>query len=259
MFSSLTGLFGKNTPKANSEEKGNVSVRSPDDIKDLEKLISVGPVTLVLVHADWCGPCQMYKPIWKELENVPGRTANMAMVHHDMVEHSSMLNKAKIPGYPTVLKVYPDGAVEKYSGNTNAMPNIRDKVNMTKELTTPGTAFAASLNTRRNMNNTRVAVHNTLQPGQGLTVGATNAPKLGVLPMAMKGGRRAMRGGSLFAALSQALVQAGPSVLLLGATQLLPPKKGTGSSMRLTRKSARGSSRSRSSRSGRSRRTRNRR
>lgn len=256
MFSSLTGLFGKNTPKANSEEKGNVSVRSPDDIKDLENLISVGPVTFVLVHADWCGPCQMYKPTWKELENVPGRTANMAMVHHDMVEHSSMLNKAKIPGYPTVLKVYPDGTVEKYNGNTNAVPNIRDKVNMTKELTTPGTAFAASLNTRRNMNNSRVAVHNSLQPGQGLTIGATNAPKLGLLPMAMKGGRRAvrpMRGGSLFAALSQALVQAGPSVLLLGATQLLPPKKGTGSSMRLTRKSASRSG-SRSGRSGRSRR-----
>jgi len=238
MLSSIQGLFGKNT-RPTKEESANISVRSPDDLKDLEKLISVGPVTFILVHADWCGPCQMYKPTWKELENVPGRTANMAMVHHDMVDHSPMLKKAKIPGYPTVLKVYPNGTIEKYEGNTNAVPNIRDKSTMTKELTTktPGTTFAASLNTRRNLNNTKVAVHNTLQPGKGLTIGATNAPRIN-LPIMTGGGR--MRGGSLYAALTQALAQAGPSVLLLGATQLLPPKKGTGSSARLTRKASRG-------------------
>jgi len=239
MLSSIQGLFGKNSRPAKAES-ANISVRSPDDLKDLEKLISVGPVTFILVHADWCGPCQMYKPTWAELENVPGRTANMAMVHHDMVDHSPLLKKAKIPGYPTVLKVFPNGTIEKYEGNTNAVPNIRDKSTMTKELTTmpPGTEFAASLNTRRNLNNTKVAVHNTLQPSKGLTIGATAAPRMGP-----------MRGGSLYAALTQALMQAGPSVLLLGATQLLPPKKGTGSNARLTRKARRGGGRRRKTRS----------
>ena len=134
MLSSIQGLFGKNDSPAEAES-ANISVRSPDDVKDLEKQISVGPVTFILVHADWCGPCQMYKPTWKELENIPGRTANMAMVHHDMVEHSPLLKNAKIPGYPTVLKVFPNGTIEKYKGNTNAMPNIRDKSTMTQELT----------------------------------------------------------------------------------------------------------------------------
>ena len=110
----------------------------------------------------------------------------------------------------------------------------------------PGTAFAASLNTRRNLNNTKVAVHNTLQPGKGLTIGATDAPRIN-LPVMTGGGP--MRGGCLYAALTQALMQAGPTVLLLGATQLLPPKKGTGSSVRLTRKSKRGGGRRRKTRS----------
>jgi thiol-disulfide isomerase/thioredoxin len=103
-------------------------------------MIKVGPVTFVLVHADWCGPCQNYKPLWGDLEKAPGRNANMAMVHHDMVENSPTLKKAKIPGYPSVLKVHSNGHIEEYkeeSKKTNAMPNIRDMEAMIKELTSP--------------------------------------------------------------------------------------------------------------------------
>jgi thiol-disulfide isomerase/thioredoxin len=229
MLSSIQGLFGKkNEPNRSNtaEEKANVSVRSPEELGNLDKLVSIGPVTFILVHADWCGPCQNYKPFWKELEKVPGRTANMAMVHHDMVERSPLLKKANIPGYPTVLKVYPSGRIEQYKGNTNAMPDIRDKKNMTKELTNPpGTAYAVSLNTRRNLNNTRVTVHNTLKPSKSLTIGATGAPAISP-----------MKGGNLYAALTRALLQAGPASLLFAASQHLPPKKGTGSTKRLTRK-----------------------
>jgi thiol-disulfide isomerase/thioredoxin len=146
MLSSLQGLFGKSNSSvaqpvsalpASTNNKGDISVRTPDEIEDLEKAIKVGPVIFVFVHADWCGHCQTYKPIWQELENAPGRQANMAMIHHDMVEKSPTLKNAKIPGYPTVLKVYPDGRIEDYDekgSKTNAVPNIRDKMNMLKQL-----------------------------------------------------------------------------------------------------------------------------
>jgi len=135
-------MFGSMFPKKDtlnttSDTKGNVSVRSPEELKQLEKMITTGPVTFVFVHADWCGHCQTYKPIWDELLNVPGR-ANMGMIHHDMVEKSSILKDAKIPGYPTVLKVYPNGRIENYKGEndemTNAVPNMRNAESMKKEL-----------------------------------------------------------------------------------------------------------------------------
>ena len=146
MFSFFTGKKNGAPANVNTANKAadatpnpNISVRSPEEVKDLESLIKTGPVTLVLVHADWCGHCQTYKPMWSELENVPGRTANMAMIHHDMVEKSPTLKKAKIPGYPTVLKVYQNGHIEEYKGEekgkTNAVPNMRDMSTMTKEVT----------------------------------------------------------------------------------------------------------------------------
>ena len=132
-------MFGdmfKTKPIDGSQE--NVSVRSPDQIEQLEHLIRTGPVTYVFVHADWCGHCQTYKPIWNELLGAPGRNAQMGMIHHDMVEKSPMLKQAKIPGYPTVLKVFPNGHIEKYKDSnnsmTNAVPNMRDVEIMKKEI-----------------------------------------------------------------------------------------------------------------------------
>lgn len=133
MFSAFQNLFGKNKNETNS-------VRSPDDIDAFNSLVKKGPKMLVLVHADWCGPCQNYKPTWKELESTPGRIANMAMVHHDMVENIDLLKKANIPGYPSVLKLFPDGRIEEYKDNskksTNSLPHMRDVGSMVTELRT---------------------------------------------------------------------------------------------------------------------------
>jgi len=133
MFSAFQNLFGKNKNETNS-------VRSPDDIDAFNSLVKKGPKMLVLIHADWCGPCQNYKPTWKELESTPGRIANMAMVHHDMVENIDLLKKANIPGYPSVLKLFPDGRIEEYKDNskksTNSLPHMRDVGSMVTELRT---------------------------------------------------------------------------------------------------------------------------
>ena len=134
----FSGMFQKKSKSDEELAKSNISVRSPEELEQLEKMIHVGPVTFVFVHADWCGHCQTYKPIWNELLNIPGRSANMGMIHHDMVEKSPVLKNAKIPGYPTVLKVFPNGHIETYKGQneemTNAVPNMRDAESMKKEI-----------------------------------------------------------------------------------------------------------------------------
>jgi len=148
MLSALTSMFDK---KKDTKSNNVISVRSPDELEELNDVISKGPVAYVFVHADWCGHCQTYKPIWDELSNIPGRTANMAMIHHDMVEKSPVLKDAKIPGYPSVLKVYPNKHIEAYKNetneSTNGMPNIRDLENMKKQILSAVTVTATASNT----------------------------------------------------------------------------------------------------------------
>ena len=174
MLSAISNMFGKKDKSPEELSNNSISVRSPDEVESLEKIITKGPVTYIFVHADWCGHCQTYKPLWNELTNIPGRTANMGMIHHDMVEKSRILKKAKIPGYPTVLKVFPNSHIEIYKGqnneDTNAIPNMRDLKIMKKEiLSTPTSRFFNLLD----MNNKRKAsLHNTGIPVSNTRNGA---------------------------------------------------------------------------------------
>ena len=150
MLSSLAGLFKRQGQNQQFDESSNLSVRSPDEVPKLEKLIRGGPITYVFVHADWCGHCQTYKPIWQSLLDIPGRKVSMGMIHHDMVERSALLKDAKIPGFPTVLKVFSNGHIEQYKGEdnkqTNAVPKMRDLEAMRNEIMTASRQIPTSPN-----------------------------------------------------------------------------------------------------------------
>ena len=105
-----------------------VDVRSRRDVAGLENIIKGGPITIVLIYADWCGHCTRFKEnVWsKLLEN--SHNAKLASIHHDQLENTS-LKDAKIKGYPSVLVVGKDGKPAVFKGPageedpTNAMPN----------------------------------------------------------------------------------------------------------------------------------------
>ena len=117
----------------------SIDVRSKEQVSVLQDLLKNGHPTIILIYADWCGHCHRYMPTWADLEKTPGRTANMAKVHHDMQDAVPEIAKADIQGYPSVIKVNPDGTLESYttpeSGEkTNAMPAMRDMPTMKAEV-----------------------------------------------------------------------------------------------------------------------------
>jgi thiol-disulfide isomerase/thioredoxin len=145
-----------------------IDVRKESQIPALEAMIVAGPTTFILIHADWCGHCQHYKPTWNDFEKTPGRTANIASIHYDMMEKVPAIANAKIQGYPSVIKVEPNGNIEEYKvpgsqETTNALPEMRDVDTMKREMTAPLTPTGPmgptgpKNNTRKNVrkNNTR--------------------------------------------------------------------------------------------------------
>lgn len=111
-----------------------VDIRDENQLKELDKRIKIGPVTLVLVYADWCGHCQRFKPMMEQLENIPGRTIQTARIRDDMFPKSS-ISSAKIEGYPTLMLVEKSGKVASFKNEngevTNAIPDHANMENMT--------------------------------------------------------------------------------------------------------------------------------
>jgi len=113
-------------PRKRSTKIGALDVRSQNEVSDLEKMISIGPLTLVLVYADWCGHCHNFKEkMWNEVSTIPNKSVNTASVHYDMLDKTSLAN-SKIEGYPSLLLVgtdkKPADFVEEDGTKTNAMP-----------------------------------------------------------------------------------------------------------------------------------------
>ncbi len=107
-----------------------VDVRSPEDVSQFEKILARGPITIVLVYADWCGHCVRYKEnIWSKLLANPNRKLNLASVHYDQLENTSQ-KQAAIKGYPSVLIVGSDKKAATFPDNgtakkTNAFPKAQ--------------------------------------------------------------------------------------------------------------------------------------
>ena len=88
-----------------------LDVHSKEDIAKAIQQIMKGPVTVLLVYADWCGHCHEMMPHWDAAAKSPGRTVpaiklnekntesfNSALRHVNQNESS-----IHVSGYPTVL------------------------------------------------------------------------------------------------------------------------------------------------------------
>ncbi len=100
--------------KGKAKPKKPLDVRSPRALKDLEERIREGPVTLVLIYADWCGHCHQLMPHWDKAAASPNRSVQAVKVNEKMVSHmnamvNQSINQAAAPidvsAYPTIIMV----------------------------------------------------------------------------------------------------------------------------------------------------------
>ena len=107
-----------------------VDVRSEKEIGEFEMTLHTGPITIVLVYADWCGHCQNYKKDvwsnivdWRKEQAENGIPMNqLASVHYDQLPNTSQKN-VNLDGYPSVLVVGNDKKAATFPEGKNALPS----------------------------------------------------------------------------------------------------------------------------------------
>lgn len=77
------------------------------------ELKETGDLTIVDFYAPWCGPCQMFLPVFDEYsENNP----EIKMIKIDIDQEQDLTNDNKVLGVPTII-AYKDGVeVDRFSG-----------------------------------------------------------------------------------------------------------------------------------------------
>jgi len=88
-----------------------LDIHSKEDIAKAIKQIMKGPVTILLVYADWCGHCHDLMPHWDAAANSPNRTVpSMKLNEKNTESFNSALQSLNqnqssihVSAYPTVL------------------------------------------------------------------------------------------------------------------------------------------------------------
>lgn len=116
-----------------------IDVTKLEQVSKLVEHIKNNVVTLVLIYADWCGHCGVFKNgIWKKLAGLKNRKMAMALINESVLKDTPF-SDLKIDGYPTTTLIGKDMkpvTIKNENGeDSNALPNHRDEEQMSGMVT----------------------------------------------------------------------------------------------------------------------------
>ena len=116
-----------------------LDVRSDKVIGEFKKRITQGPLTIIMVYADWCGHCHTMKPHFDTAANNKGRSIQAVKVQDVMLPAvNAAINKGinksakpiNVEGYPSIVMVDKQGNVVtdvEPIKNTKTMINVMNQ------------------------------------------------------------------------------------------------------------------------------------
>lgn len=148
----------KSLSKALSAMMSPLDVRSPSMLKEMEKRIRKGPITFVLIYADWCGHCHELMPHWDKATQSPQRSVQAVKVNEKMLSDvNTMVNQSinqqappiDVSGYPTIIMV------DNKGNQIKDVNPVKDSVVLTRAMNEAGSlavdAGIASPSASRNL------------------------------------------------------------------------------------------------------------
>lgn len=198
-----------------------IDVRSMSQLKGMWDRIASGPITFVLIYADWCGHCHRFKPEFDAAASMPGRSVNVVSVNDEMFpavqktieQNSGKPSSMKVEGYPTVLLVDKEG---KTISNMNTIPDKNKIATAMKE--------SGKIKSEKPMT---IRENITEEMSESLPRVRTSEPPMGNDMVIEEENKtiKEQKGGSLYASMGAAAYQIAPATLLMGISSLM--KKGS--------------------------------
>jgi len=118
-----------------------LDVRSTKSLSELKKRILKGPLTIVLVYADWCSHCHHIMPHWDEAVKSHNRSIQAVKVNETMLDQvNNRVNKSinqsvkplEVDGYPTIIMV------DKRANKVTNIEPVKDTETLTKVMEQSG-------------------------------------------------------------------------------------------------------------------------
>ncbi len=80
---------------------------------EAKELINSGELVIVDFFATWCGPCQMFLPIFEE---VSAETEGATLIKIDIDQDTDFAGESNVMGVPTIVAYKGGAEVARFSG-----------------------------------------------------------------------------------------------------------------------------------------------